>query len=212
MYLIEMKLLKTKKMSFMALALVLVLLIQAGEATLGKSDRKKVNAQDNTKENSKDQSVKQGKSAKIKSKDSGLLSMRVTAADIVANAAKRTTDGQKRFGISSDGGGGEALTVLGYVTPWNGAGYDAARLHAGSKVDLVSPVWLQLKVVEGVKSGERYSILGQHDVDRRWVEDLRASGAKVLPRVLFDGWTGQDYMDLFQVHYIIIVITFHDSS
>lgn len=34
--------------------------------------------------------------------------------------------------------------VLGYVTPWNSHGYDVAKIFSGSKLNMISPVWLQV--------------------------------------------------------------------
>lgn len=63
----------------------------------------------------------------------------------------------------------------------------------GGKLSHVSPVWLQLNPKGG--PGGDFSIGGLHDVDAGWMGRLKG---KVVPRVLFDGWTGQDYMDLFR--------------
>ena len=43
-------------------------------------------------------------------------------------------------------------------------------------------------------------IQGTHDIDKKWMSDVRKSapGLKVIPRVLFDKWTGQDYINLFR--------------
>ena len=42
-------------------------------------------------------------------------------------------------------------------------------------------------------------------VDQGWIRDVKAGGQQsrvnVLPRVLFDKWTGQDYMRLFKTKY-----------
>ena len=39
---------------------------------------------------------------------------------------------------------------------------------------------------------------GAHDIDQGWVHDVRKRGCKVVPRILFDKWTGPDFMSLFQ--------------
>ena len=83
-------------------------------------------------------------------------------------------------------------TVLGYVTPWNGHGYDIAKIFSGSKINLVSPVWLQLHA-----SDSGYKISGLHDKDQKWMAKVKKANAKVLPRLLFEKWTGADYMKLF---------------
>ncbi|XP_058500783.1 chitinase domain-containing protein 1 [Solea solea] len=81
--------------------------------------------------------------------------------------------------------------VLGYVTPWNAHGYDVAKTF-GSKMSSVSPVWLQLHR----RGHETFEITGLHDHDSGWVKAVRKSNKKVrlVPRLLFDGWSYQDYM------------------
>jgi len=47
-------------------------------------------------------------------------------------------------------------------------------------------------------SDEKYVIGGAHDVDKGWMEEVRQKGGKVVPRILFDKWTGQNFMSLFK--------------
>uniref|UniRef100_A0A665UAL9 Chitinase domain-containing protein 1 n=1 Tax=Echeneis naucrates TaxID=173247 RepID=A0A665UAL9_ECHNA len=68
--------------------------------------------------------------------------------------------------------------VLGYVTPWNSHGYDVAKIF-GSKLTSLSPVWLQLRR----RGPETFDVTGLHDHDP-------------VPRLLFDGWSYQDYMNV----------------
>ncbi|TSK13394.1 Chitinase domain-containing protein 1 [Bagarius yarrelli] len=84
-------------------------------------------------------------------------------------------------------------SVLGYITPWNSLGYDIAKLF-GPKLTTVSPVWLQLRR-EGPKS---FHVTGLHDNDQGWVKAVRKSNkkTKIVPRLLFDGWSYQDYMNV----------------
>lgn len=84
--------------------------------------------------------------------------------------------------------------VLGYITPWNSHGYDIAK-QFGSKLSSVSPVWLQLRR----RSPGMFDVTGLHDHDAGWVKAVRKSNKKVrmVPRVLFDGWSYQDYMSVF---------------
>ncbi|XP_007244360.2 chitinase domain-containing protein 1 isoform X1 [Astyanax mexicanus] len=84
-------------------------------------------------------------------------------------------------------------TVLGYVTPWNSHGYDIAKLF-GPKLTSVSPVWLQLRR----RGPESFHITGLHDHDPGWVKAVRKANKKnkILPRLLFDGWSYQDYMSV----------------
>ncbi|XP_063700605.1 chitinase domain-containing protein 1 [Culicoides brevitarsis] len=80
-------------------------------------------------------------------------------------------------------------TVLAYLTPWNRKGYEVAKTF-GSKFDIISPVWLQI-----VRLGDlKYEVRGTHDV-----VELRTAdnpGTKILPRILFDKFTNQDYSKL----------------
>ena len=68
------------------------------------------------------------------------------------------------------------MLISGYVTPWNNHGYDVAKTFGG-KINLVSPVWLQL-LPKSHNSGA-FSIGGLHDVDAGWVKDVKANGVKV---------------------------------
>uniref|UniRef100_A0A8C3A8J8 Chitinase domain-containing protein 1 n=1 Tax=Cyclopterus lumpus TaxID=8103 RepID=A0A8C3A8J8_CYCLU len=81
--------------------------------------------------------------------------------------------------------------VLGYVTPWNSHGYDVAKIF-GAKLTSVCPVWLQLHR----RGAETFEVTGLHDHDPGWVKAVRKSNKKVrmVPRLLFDGWSYQDYM------------------
>uniref|UniRef100_A0A336M8I1 Chitinase domain-containing protein 1 n=1 Tax=Culicoides sonorensis TaxID=179676 RepID=A0A336M8I1_CULSO len=80
-------------------------------------------------------------------------------------------------------------TVLGYLTPWNRKGYEVAKVF-GSKFDVISPVWLQI-----IRLGDlKYEVRGLHDV-----VDLKTADnpeTKILPRVLFDKFTDQDFSKL----------------
>ncbi|XP_035013433.1 chitinase domain-containing protein 1 [Hippoglossus stenolepis] len=83
--------------------------------------------------------------------------------------------------------------VLGYVTPWNSHGYDMAKTF-GPKLTSVCPVWLQLRR----RGHETFDVTGLHDHDSGWVKAVRKSNKKVrmVPRLLFDGWSYQDYMSV----------------
>ncbi|XP_042351863.1 chitinase domain-containing protein 1 isoform X2 [Plectropomus leopardus] len=83
--------------------------------------------------------------------------------------------------------------VLGYVTPWNSHGYDVAKIF-GAKLTSVCPVWLQLRR----RGPETFDVTGLHDHDPGWVKAVRKSNKKVrmVPRLLFDGWSYQDYMSV----------------
>ncbi|KFO26405.1 chitinase domain-containing protein 1 [Fukomys damarensis] len=83
--------------------------------------------------------------------------------------------------------------VLGYVTPWNSHGYDMAKVF-GSKFTQISPVWLQLKR----RGREMFEITGLHDVDQGWMRAVRknAKGLHIVPRLLFEAWTYDDFRNV----------------
>ena len=76
--------------------------------------------------------------------------------------------------------------ILGYVTPWNSHGYDVAKTF-GDKFDLISPVWLQIQPSPDTSiDSNPYVIAGTHDIDKRWVDDVKKKNTLVVPRILFD--------------------------
>ncbi|CAG9857856.1 unnamed protein product [Phyllotreta striolata] len=115
-----------------------------------------------------------------------LVSEKVTAQDIINN--------QQAFYKEVDDYSFQGM-VLGYVTPWNNHGYDVAKIF-GNKFTHISPAWLQIRRT-GV---EKYEITGTHDVDKDWMVAVKNAGRernlKILPRVLFEGWSNQDYTHL----------------
>uniref|UniRef100_A0A673IBI6 Chitinase domain-containing protein 1 n=1 Tax=Sinocyclocheilus rhinocerous TaxID=307959 RepID=A0A673IBI6_9TELE len=92
---------------------------------------------------------------------------------------------------------------LSIVLPfWNSHGYDIAKLF-GPKLTSVSPVWLQLRR----RGPESFHITGLHDHDPGWVKAVRkvdlaesvrcsACVSLAVPRLLFDGWSYQDYISV----------------
>lgn len=44
----------------------------------------------------------------------------------------------------------------------------------GAKIDYVSPVWLQVQH----KGKNKYEIAGTHDVDAKWIQEVRKAGGK----------------------------------
>ncbi|KAJ8280982.1 hypothetical protein GJAV_G00061770 [Gymnothorax javanicus] len=102
---------------------------------------------------------------------------------------------ERRYCMQTSGHRHFQGTVLGYVTPWNSHGYDIAKVF-GSKLTTVSPVWLQLKR----RGLQRFEVTGLHDNDEGWVKAVKKANKKVklLPRLLFDGWSYQDYMHLLE--------------
>lgn len=81
--------------------------------------------------------------------------------------------------------------TLGFVTPWNGHGYDIAN-HLSSKFTYVSPVWFYIK-----PRGSSFAIEGEHDVDLKWVNDLK-NNTLIVPRFSFSDFENNHYMNLLQ--------------
>nr|XP_060625028.1 chitinase domain-containing protein 1 isoform X1 [Anolis sagrei ordinatus]XP_060625038.1 chitinase domain-containing protein 1 isoform X1 [Anolis sagrei ordinatus]XP_060625046.1 chitinase domain-containing protein 1 isoform X1 [Anolis sagrei ordinatus]XP_060625056.1 chitinase domain-containing protein 1 isoform X1 [Anolis sagrei ordinatus] len=84
--------------------------------------------------------------------------------------------------------------VLGYITPWNSHGYDIAKTF-GNKFTVISPVWLQVKR----RGKERFQLTGLHDADQGWMKEVKknAKNIKIVPRILFEGWSYQDFESVF---------------
>ncbi|XP_061577727.1 chitinase domain-containing protein 1 [Cololabis saira] len=116
--------------------------------------------------------------------DRGLVASDIQWKDIVKEEKRHWSQIKKTFQGSA----------LGYVTPWNSHGYDIAKVF-GSKLTSVSPVWLQLRR----RGPETFDVTGLHDHDPGWVKAVRKSNkkARIVPRLLFDGWSYQDYMNVF---------------
>lgn len=83
--------------------------------------------------------------------------------------------------------------VLAYVTPWNNHGYDVAKTFG--KFTMISPVWLQIKR----KPRGIYNVEGTHDIDKSWLKELgkKENPPKIVPRVLFEKWSQDEYDSLF---------------
>eukprot|EP01135_Chromosphaera_perkinsii_P008568 Nk52_evm10s1401 gene=Nk52_evmTU10s1401 len=84
---------------------------------------------------------------------------------------------------------------LGYITPWNNAGYRIARKLA-SKFTHLSPVWLQLKPKDNF-----FSIFGDHEIDLEWMEAIREKSkgkTKILPRIIIEEWNGGHFVKVFE--------------
>ncbi|ODM87187.1 Chitinase domain-containing protein 1 [Orchesella cincta] len=117
----------------------------------------------------------------------GLVTINPTPLDIIYESRAFCSKASERT---------VTLPVLGYVTPWNSHGYDVAKTFA-NKFTMISPVWLQ---INRKPTGEYY-VTGTKDIDLGWIRDVRKrgkrSGVKIIPRVLFDGWSGEDYYKLF---------------
>ncbi|KAJ7396238.1 Chitinase domain-containing protein 1 [Pitangus sulphuratus] len=103
--------------------------------------------------------------------DRGLVVVDPKAKDIIREHRSYCSKKMKERHFSGD--------VLGYITPWNNHGYDIAKIF-GNKFTLISPVWLQVKR----RGKEMFQFTGLHDADK-------------VPRILFDGWTYQDFESVF---------------
>lgn len=157
-------------------ACILILcIISLASATLSQSDKKKKKKPKESRPKLSDKTVGQR----------GLVVEQVKAKDIVRehSAYCETRREIKNFP-------GETLA---YVTPWNSHGYDIAKTF-GNKFSFVSPVWLQVKR----RPSGAYVVQGDHDIDRGWMKEVtKGRNTKIFPRMLFDGWSGEDYLHLF---------------
>jgi len=88
-------------------------------------------------------------------------------------------------------------SILGYVTPWNSHGYDVSKIFT-NKFTVLSPVWLQVK-----KQGNVYQIGGLHDIDSKWLKQLKKNNPsiRINVRIVFEGFTVPDYKHLFDSKY-----------
>ena len=154
------------------------------QATLSKSDKKAAKAA----KASKSQADASPQNGPVTSSvfQRNLVTANAKISDIVTYHNAYYNDVESRHFTTGE--------VLGYVTPWNGHGYDVAKTF-GKKLGLVSPVWLQL-LPKSHNNDKAYTVGGLHDVDPGWVKEVRKN-SKLLPRILFDKWTGPDYMKLF---------------
>ncbi|CAO1616371.1 unnamed protein product [Sympodiomycopsis kandeliae] len=99
----------------------------------------------------------------------------------------------------------EQLNILGYVTPWNPEGYDLVENYRG-RFDSVSPVWYTLKPT--LDDVTKYAIAGGPNWQEvAWARRLSQPSnneitgqelppVKVLPRVLLEGWSKQQFSQL----------------
>jgi len=117
--------------------------------------------------------------------DRGLVVMDLRAEDVVLEHRSYCSAKARERHFAGD--------VLGYVTPWNSHGYDVAKVF-GSKFTHISPVWLQLKR----RGREMFEVTGLHDVDQGWLRAVRkqAKGLRIVPRLLFEDWTHEDFRNV----------------
>ena len=59
------------------------------------------------------------------------------------------------------------------------------------KFTLVAPVWFQMVPGDKLTSEQKIDmkIQGEHDVDRGWISEVKSTGAKVVPRLIFEKWS-----------------------
>ena len=63
---------------------------------------------------------------------------------------------------------------------------------------MISPVWYNIRRT-GV---EKYSLTGEHDVDRSWMEEVRSTDSagevvgRILPRFAVEGWDKDAYEEI----------------
>ncbi|XP_061466060.1 chitinase domain-containing protein 1 isoform X2 [Rhineura floridana] len=157
--------------------LVFALTSQLVDATLSKTDSKK--AASKTLEEKTHHSSK-------RVQDRGLVVTDSKAKDIILEHKSYCNKKAQERHFLGD--------VLGYITPWNSHGYDIAKIF-GNKFTTVSPVWLQVKR----RGKERFQVTGLHDADQGWMKEVRnnAKNIKIVPRILFEGWTYHDFESVF---------------
>ncbi|KAF6332766.1 chitinase domain containing 1 [Rhinolophus ferrumequinum] len=118
--------------------------------------------------------------------DRGLVVTNPRAEDVVLEHRSYCATKARERHIAGD--------VLGYVTPWNSHGYDIAKVFGG-KFTHISPVWLQIKR----RGRELFEVTGLHDVDQGWMRTVRkqAKGLRIVPRLLFEGWSHEDFRSVW---------------
>ncbi|XP_013358394.1 PREDICTED: chitinase domain-containing protein 1 isoform X1 [Chinchilla lanigera] len=117
--------------------------------------------------------------------DRGLVVTDLKAEDVVLEHRSYCSSKARERNFAGD--------VLGYITPWNSHGYDMAKVF-GNKFTHISPVWLQLKR----RGREMFEITGLHDVDQGWMRAVKkhAKGLHIVPRLLFEDWTYDDFRNV----------------
>ncbi|XP_075611001.1 chitinase domain-containing protein 1 isoform X2 [Balearica regulorum gibbericeps] len=164
-------------MRLLCTSLSLTMICWLAEGTLSKTDAKK-----GATKKVEEKTLHSDKNVQ----DRGLVVVDPKAKDIVLEHRSYCSKRMKERHFSGD--------VLGYITPWNSHGYDIAKIF-GNKFTLISPVWLQVKR----RGKERFQFTGLHDADKGWMKDVRktSKNIKIVPRLLFDGWTYQDFGSVF---------------
>ncbi|ESO82099.1 hypothetical protein LOTGIDRAFT_135362 [Lottia gigantea] len=146
-------------------------MVKCSTATLGKHDKKLKNEKASLSDETVD--------------ERGLVKEKIKWKDITKEHASYCVASKDIKQFSGN--------VLGYVTPWNNHGYDTAKIFGG-KFEFISPVWLQIHR----KPGGQFTMGGAHDIDKGWMKDVKKDRhTKILPRILFEKWTSNDYRALF---------------
>ncbi|XP_052765098.1 chitinase domain-containing protein 1-like [Mya arenaria] len=166
-----------KARNSLVFAAVIALLCQSASSTLSKSDRGK-------KKKKEEQKGNVALSVKTVA-ERGLVRNEVKWKEIVSEHSAYCDLAKELKQFEGE--------TLGYVTPWNNHGYDVAKIFS-RKFTYISPVWLQVRR----KPGGVFHITGDHDIDKGWISDItKGKTTKMVPRLLFDGWTATDYGALF---------------
>nr|CCA23364.1 Ca2 :Cation Antiporter (CaCA) Family putative [Albugo laibachii Nc14] len=92
--------------------------------------------------------------------------------DILAQSSASSSNFERTKSLS--------LETLGYVTPWNGQGYEMAERFR-KKLTYIVPVWYQIR--DGDSDG--FALTGSHDVDQEWMKRLQPD-VKIVPRVIYE--------------------------
>ncbi|KAF5826821.1 glycoside hydrolase superfamily [Dunaliella salina] len=143
--------------------------------------------------------------------ESGLLEPTVTAATLYEKSRQWHDEATK---IKRTG----PTPVLGYVTPWNPAGYELS-VRFRKKLTHVSPVWYQLRRAK-VDSNKEWVLVGGHEYNQAWIDAVRQPGdaqescaaveeascsminaevpTRIVPRVVVEVEEAQDHLDLVQ--------------
>ncbi|XP_025914937.1 chitinase domain-containing protein 1 isoform X3 [Apteryx rowi] len=165
------------EMRLLCTSLLLIMICWLAEGTLSKKDAKKA-----ASKKLEEKTLHSDKNVQNR----GLVVVDPKAKDIILEHKSYCFKKIKERHFSGD--------ILGYITPWNSHGYDIAKIF-GNKFTLISPVWLQVKR----RGKERFQFTGLHDADQAWMKDVRknSKSIKIVPRILFDGWTYQDFESVF---------------
>ncbi|VDN05917.1 unnamed protein product [Thelazia callipaeda] len=176
---------------------LLVLILPAVHNTLSKSDRKK---KPQKKSNNWDEIKKENDNLE-KEFQVDNNGEQLSVASILRDHDKLCTE-KKKF----------SHPVLAYVTPWNNGGYNIAKF-AAQKFTHIAPVWFHFK--PEMKQRKTCILFGMHDLDTKWLADVRANNSKIkfVPRFIIDSTVTKNaqqflYDERWQTNCAQIVINF----